>query len=199
MSLAVAALTGDALAEALPALARLRIEVFRAWPYLYDGTLGYESGYLEKLAGARGAVIVAAMDGGEIVGCATGAPLAEVDGAFAAPFKARGIETAPIFYCGESVLRPGYRGRGVGHRFFDAREAHALSLGHRISTFCAVVRPGHHPLAPKDYVPLDAFWAKRGYRKADGLTTTFSWKDVDAAHETAKAMQFWMKDLVQSP
>ncbi|MDX2201995.1 MAG: GNAT family N-acetyltransferase [Hyphomicrobiaceae bacterium] len=195
MSVTIAVLSGAGLVEALPALARLRIEVFRAWPYLYDGTLAYESAYLEKLARADGAVIVAARDGEAIVGCATAAPLDGVDAAFAAPFAARGLDTGAIFYCGESVLRPQYRGLRIGHRFFDEREAQARRLGFSVSTFCAVVRPPGHPLAPSDYVPLDAFWTKRGYAKADGLTTTFAWKDVDTPGETTKTMQFWMRTL----
>ena len=35
-------LTGDAVAGALDDLARLRIAVFRDWPYLYDGDVAYE-------------------------------------------------------------------------------------------------------------------------------------------------------------
>jgi len=35
-------LTGGRLAQGLDAVARLRIEVFRAHPYLYDGSLDYE-------------------------------------------------------------------------------------------------------------------------------------------------------------
>ena len=35
-------LTGAALAAALPDVARLRIAVFRAYPYLYDGDAAYE-------------------------------------------------------------------------------------------------------------------------------------------------------------
>ena len=37
MSLELKPLTGEALSAALPGLAKLRITVFRAWPYLYDG------------------------------------------------------------------------------------------------------------------------------------------------------------------
>ena len=59
MTVRVAPLTGKSMAGALDALARLRIAVFRDWPYLYDGTLEYEQKYLAKLAAARGAVIVA--------------------------------------------------------------------------------------------------------------------------------------------
>lgn len=196
MSIAIKSLTGTELARGLPALARLRMEVFRAWPYLYDGSIAYEQGYLEKFAKAPGAVIVAAEDAGDIVGCATAAPMTVVEPAFAAPFVARGMDVAQIFYCGESVLRASYRGKGLGHAFFDAREEQALALGGiRKSTFCAVVRPAPHPLAPADYVPLDVFWRKRGYERIEGMTCSFTWKDIDQPTETAKTMQFWMKDL----
>ena len=50
MALDVKSLTGEEIHAVLPALARLRMVVFRDWPYLYDGTLEYESGYLEKFA-----------------------------------------------------------------------------------------------------------------------------------------------------
>ncbi|MFP5511018.1 MAG: GNAT family N-acetyltransferase, partial [Alphaproteobacteria bacterium] len=40
----VAALTGAGLEAALDDVARLRIAVFRDWPYLYDGDLAYERG-----------------------------------------------------------------------------------------------------------------------------------------------------------
>ena len=195
MTVEVISLTGKALAAVVPALAQLRIAVFRHWPYLYDGTMDYEAGYLSKFSEAEGAVIVAARDGDAIVGCATAAPLAGVEAEFSAPFRARGWDVSHIFYCGESVLLPAYRGRGLGHSFFDHREAQARSLGGFTHvTFCAVVRPADHPLRPRDHVPLDAFWGRRGYHKAEGMTAQFAWKDIDQPIETAKPMQFWLKD-----
>jgi GNAT superfamily N-acetyltransferase len=174
----------------------MRIAVFRHWPYLYDGTMDYETGYLSKFSKTEGAVIVVARDGDAIVGCATAAPLAGVEAEFSAPFRARGCDISRIYYCGESVLLPAYRGRGLGHSFFDHREAQARSLGgFTHSVFCAVVRPPDHPLRPQDYVPLDAFWSRRGYDRAEGMMTYFAWKDIDQPVETAKPMQFWMKDL----
>jgi GNAT superfamily N-acetyltransferase len=196
MTIRVASLTGKHMATALPALARLRIAVFRDWPYLYDGSLAYEETYLAKLAAAEGAIVVAVHDGDDIVGCATGAPMAAVEAQFAEPFQARGMDIARIFYCGESVLMPAYRGRGLGHAFFDRREAQAMQLGHFTHVaFCAVVRPEGHPLRPKDYVPLDGFWGRRGYAKAEGLLGRFTWKDIDQPAESSKPMQFWMRAL----
>jgi GNAT superfamily N-acetyltransferase len=196
MSVRVERLTGSALTAAVPELARLRMTVFRDWPYLYDGTLDYEEDYLETFSAAAGAVVVAAYDADTMVGAATAAPLAASAEEFAAPFLARGDDPAKIFYFGESVLLKTYRGRGLGHAFFDHREAHARSFGRFAhAAFCAVQRPADHPLKPQDYVPLDAFWAKRGFQKADGLTTSFSWKDIDQPKETAKLMQFWIRAL----
>jgi GNAT superfamily N-acetyltransferase len=196
MSVRVERLTGSALAAAVPELARLRMTVFRDWPYLYDGTLDYEQDYLAAFSSGTGAVVVAAYDGDAMIGAATAAPLLESAEDFAAPYLTRGDDPAQIFYFGESVLLKAYRGKGLGHSFFDHREAHARSFGRfTLAAFCAVQRPADHPLRPQDYVPLDAFWRKRGFEKADGLTTTFSWKDVDQPEETDKPMQFWLKAL----
>lgn len=192
----VETLTGPSLAAALPALAQLRITVFRDYPYLYDGTVAYEQEYLAKFAAGKGAVCVVAFDGDAIIGASTGAPMAEHADEFGAPFAAKGYDLAKLFYCSESVLLKSHRGHGLGHAFFDRREAHARRLGgFTHSTFSSVVRPSDHPLRPADYQPLDPFWTKRGYRKAEGLVTAFSWKDIDQQHATAKQMQFWIKAL----
>lgn len=196
MTVTVEPLTGTALSSALPALAGLRISVFRDWPYLYDGTLDYEQRYIEKFAADSDAVIVAARDGDKIVGVATAAPMTGHADAFAEPFRQRGYDVGRIFYFGESVLLPAYRGRRIGHAFFDHREAHARGLG-RFShaTFCGVVRPDDHPLKPAGYRPLDGFWRSRGYRPLDGLVGSFEWRDVDRSASTSKRMQFWMREL----
>ena len=187
-------LTGDAVGAALDDLARLRIAVFRDWPYLYDGDVEYERDYLRAYQ-SPGAVVVAAQDGARMIGAATGAPMEHHAADFAAAFANRPEPLDQIYYCAESVLLTEYRGHGLGHAFFDGREAQARALGRRYSAFCSVIRPLDHPLRPADYHPLDGFWRKRGYAKADGMTCTFTWKDIDQVQETAKTMQFWTKDL----
>ncbi|HET6321337.1 MAG TPA: GNAT family N-acetyltransferase [Hyphomicrobium sp.] len=196
MALEVKSLTGEEINAVLPALARLRIAVFRDWPYLYDGTLDYEEKYLATFAAAPGAVCIIAKDGDDIVGASTAAPMIEHADEFAEPFEKAGFDLNRIFYCGESVLLKSHRGHGLGHAFFDGREAHARKLGgFTHSTFCRVVRPDDHPLKPADYVPLDGFWKKRGYAPVEGLIATYDWKDIDQPGETTHQMQFWMKPL----
>lgn len=200
MSFVIETLTGAALERALPALARLRIAVFREWPYLYDSTPGYEERYLADFAAAEDSIIVAVRDDDDIVGAATAAPLRDHTAQFATLFEAHDYDPDEVFYFGESVLLPEYRGRGIGHAFFDWREEHARSITgpkgpYRYTTFCAVIRPDDHPLKPRDYRPLDAFWSKRGYRMVEGLIGKLSWKDVDQPGETEKSMQFWIEPL----
>jgi GNAT superfamily N-acetyltransferase len=195
VTLSYAVLKGDDIAPALDDVARLRINVFRGFPYLYDGTLNYERDYLAKFSKAEGAIIVAALWDRKIVGASTGCLLKSEHDEFIAPFRMRSININEIFYCAESVLLPEHRGRGAGPRFFALRESHARGLGMKHAAFCAVERPVEHPARPADYKPLDVFWQRQGYEKVDGLTTTFSWKDVGVDHETPKPMQFWMKSL----
>ena len=192
----VAPVTGAALRDLLPALANLRIEVFRDYPYLYDGTLDYEQRYIAGFAEAADTVVVVARDGETIAGMATASPMQGHADAFAEPFRARGYDIEKLFYCGESVLRHTYRGRGIGHAFFDHREAHGRSLGRLTHvTFCGVVRPADHPLRPTEYRPLDGFWRKRGYAPVEGLVGRYSWREIGADAETEKPMQFWMRAL----
>ena len=188
-------LTGAALAEALPEVARLRIEVFRAWPYLYDGDAAYEEAYLQPYRESDAAILVGAFDGERLVGAATGTPMEDHAADFAAAFAGQGVALEDVFYCAESVLLPGYRGRGIGHAFFDAREDHARALGRSYCAFCGVVRPEDHPLRPEGYRPLDPFWRKRGYAPLPGAVAEFSWKDIDQPAETTHALQFWMRRL----
>ena len=186
-------LTGDHLAQVLGDVARLRISVFADWPYLYDGDLAYEETYLQAYT-KTGAVCVAAWDGDAMVGASTGAPLADHAEDFAEAMPAD-WSASDTFYCAESVLLPGYRGRGVGHAFFDVREAHARALGLTHSVFASVIRPADHPAKPAEYRPLDAFWRARGYAPLAGAIAHFSWRDAGDEAETKKPLQMWGRAL----
>jgi GNAT superfamily N-acetyltransferase len=191
----VSTLSVPDLQAALTDLARLRIAVFRDYPYLYDGALDYEAAYLSRFASARDAIIVAAREGDAIVGCATGSALDETHADFAAPLAAAGINPASTFYFGESVLLPAYRGKGIGHAFFDQREAHARAAGYKRACFCAVIRPDGHPMKPAGYSPLDAFWTGRRYSRLPGAITHFPWTDIGESTSSPKPMQVWLRSF----
>ncbi|MBL6987607.1 MAG: GNAT family N-acetyltransferase [Methylobacter sp.] len=203
--------SGSALEQFIPELARLRIEVFRDFPYLYDGDIDYEKKYLQTYIDCPESVIVIAFDdgsqssslqdsgihtihGGKVVGASTAIPMKYETEELKKPFIEQGYNLDEVFYCSESVLDKNYRGLGIGVRFFEQREAHAEDLGgFKHICFCCVERPIDHPRRPIDYVPLDKFWNKRGYVKHPELNTRYTWKDLDDEDETPKPMTFWLK------
>lgn len=195
MTLDYRMLTGEVLEASLGDVAALRIEVFREWPYIYEGDLAYEEQYLKPYLTTAGAVLVGAFNGTTLVGAATAMPLTTHDDDFGAAFADSPYDPGDIFYCAESVLLSAYRGHGAGHRFFDFREDAARAQGFRFCAFCAVVRPPDHPARPAGYRPLDAFWRARGYAPARGIIAEFSWKDIGDPEETRKSLQFWIRAL----
>lgn len=187
-------LNGDDIWPWFDAIADLRIQIFRGFPYLYDGTRAYEQKYLKHYLNKH-SLIVGAFDGKKLVGAATCGILSEHDKSFSETLSDAGFNPETMLYCGESVLLPEYRGQGIGHAFFDRREAHGRDLGLQFSCFAAVNRPLNHPLKPENYQPLDEFWYKRDYVPLEGVEADFSWKDVDQLKETDKTMQIWLKML----
>lgn len=188
---------GPEISPWLADVARLRIDVFRAWPYLYEGSVDYERKYLAAYAESRDSLFVLAFDDGAVVGASTGLPLADDTVEFHEPFVAQGMAVESVFYFGESVLLPAYRGRGLGHAFFDGREAHARALGGFAWTaFCAVDRADDDARRPPDYRPNDGFWNKRGYQRQPGMTMRLLWEESGRG-EVEHGLTFWLRELEQ--
>lgn len=178
----------------LDALGGLRIRVFREFPYLYDGSLENERDYLRTYQKAADSLMVIVTDSsGKLVGATTCLPMIEEGPEFQEPFIQQGHDLSRIMYFGESILLPEWRGRGLGKMFFERREAHARRLGLKTTAFCAVDRPGDHPLRPADFRSLDGFWESRGYVKQPSLRTSFTWKEIGEETESPKTLTFWMK------
>lgn len=187
-------LCGADIAARIEALAALRIAVFREWPYLYQGSPAYEAGYLDVYVRSPRSLAVLVWDGDCCVAATTAIPLTEAEDAVQAPFRRQGYPLDRISYFGESVVLREYRGRGLGVKFFELREAHARELGLNLYTFCAVNRPLTHSARPASYVGNDAFWSRRGYRKRAKLSTEFAWTDIGETEPTPKPMVFWLRE-----
>lgn len=187
--------SGPGVTGHLEDAAKLRISVFREYPYLYEGDAAAEREYLSGYASCPGSVFVLAEAEGKVVGVSTGLPLTAADPVFRQPFETEGMNPAEWFYFGESVLARDWRGRGIGHRFFDEREAHARSLGFAGTCFCAVERSTDHPLKPPGYRSNDAFWRRRGYVEQPGLKARLAWRQVDSAgSEVMNELVFWTRE-----
>ncbi len=191
VAMRVEVLRSSQISGKLADLARLRIEVFAEWPYLYAGTLEYEERYLAEFARAPSSVLVIAEDCGSIVGASSAMALVDEAPAIRRPFTERTLAEGEWFYLAESVLKREYRGRGLGHQFFEAREALG-EQGFSKFAFCSVVRAPEDPRRPAGHFDLDPFWKRRGYRPTE-LVTELAWREHGEASETAKSLRFWVK------
>jgi GNAT superfamily N-acetyltransferase len=188
--------TGSDVNEIIDDLAQLRITVFHDFPYLYEGSYAYEKEYLKIYSNSRKSFIFSVYDAGKMVGASTCIPLADETEEVQNPFREAFIDVDTVFYFGESILLPAYRGAGLGHRFFDEREAHAASFNtFSLTAFCAVERSEAHPAKPDAYRPNDVFWLKRGYTKNENLQALMEWPDLGEAESSTKKMIFWTRPL----
>lgn len=186
-------LHGPELQPYIDGLGRLRITVFREYPYLYEGSLEYEREYLQSYLRSPRSMVALVLHEGDVVGATTCVPMEDEGPEFQEAFVKAGYDVGTICYFGESILLPEWRGQGLGKEFFRLREEHARSLGSRITTFCAVNRPDDHPLRPAGYQPLDGLWSRQGYVKHPELQATFEWKETGETEESAKTLTFWLK------
>ena len=166
----------------------------RLYERLFSRTLPHSD--IARINSAHGQpVAIDQLPAGDVVGASTGLPLVDDGPGFAAPFAAAGIDPASVFYFGESVLLPAWRGQGLGHAFFDARERHAQALGgFALTAFAAVERADDDPRRPSGHRDHAMFWAGRGYTRQPGLVMQLAWQEVGHASVDHR-LTFWTRPL----
>ncbi|HYQ93023.1 MAG TPA: GNAT family N-acetyltransferase, partial [Candidatus Competibacteraceae bacterium] len=75
-NLRIERLSGKSIERYLPELARLRITVFREFPYLYNGSQEYEEKYLATYVDVPDSVMVLVWSDATVVGASSGLPMA---------------------------------------------------------------------------------------------------------------------------
>ena len=188
-------LKGQDIFSYIPELAKLRIEIFKSYPYLYDGDLDYEHNYLDTYVKCKESIIVIALDQNKVVGASSAIPLEFETIEFQKPFLENGINIKDVFYFGESVLQVAYRGRGLYRHFITEREAAAKEYGSKLAAFAAIERPLDDPKKPEDYVPLNSVWKYFGYKKYPKLCMYYEWKEIGEVLQSPKPLVFWLKKL----
>lgn len=188
-------LKGHDILSYIPELAKLRIEIFKSYPYLYDGDLDYEHNYLDTYVKCKESIMVIILDQDKVVGASSAIPLEFETIEFQKPFLENGINIKDVFYFGESVLQIAYRGRGIYRHLFKEREAAAIEYGSKLAAFAAIERPLNDPKRPKGYVPLNSVWERFGYEKHPELCMYYEWKEIGEVRQTPKPLIFWLKQL----
>lgn len=186
---------GSTIAIHVEAIARLGTRVLHEWPGLYAGDAAHAAGLLAPCVESWRSVAVLVFDGATLVGGSTGLPLADEREAVREPFRAAGIDPARVFLCRDSMLAPPWRGRGLGHRFFDERESHARGLGgFDCTAFLAVDRSADHPLRPPFGRDNEAFWRRRGYAPQGAVRVSLPWPEPGAG-EVVHTLTAWLRPL----
>lgn len=195
MNLEIKLVYGHEISDYINQIARLRIKVFREFPYLYEGDLEYEKKYLARYVNARHSLCILVFDKAELVGMSSCLPFIEEEDDIKKPYLDAGIDIQNSFYFGESILDAKYRGNGLGKDFFKLREEYALKVYPDLirCAFCAVQREADHPLKPPDYRELRQFWHSQGYLLNKSLVLSYKWKDINKKFEDAKTLIFWEK------
>lgn len=157
-------LRGLAINPYLSSVAKLEIDIFREYPYLYEENLVNQINYVKRYAECVNSIMVLVLDGNDIVGVSTGIPLSFDTEKFKKTFVDNGVDIQQVYYLGESLLLPAYRGKKIYHDFFEKRETAAMECGCTISAFISVERPLDDPRRPVDYVPLDMVWHLLGMK-----------------------------------
>ena len=192
----VRSFTGSTLKPYLHSIAKLRVEMFKDFPYFEDPDLAQETQYLRKIIAHKETIGVLIFDNTTLVGASLGCPLLIEEHAIHQPFLERKLDIASYFYFGDSALLKHYRGRGIGHHFFDAREAHVAHYKkYKHICFCIPTHSEVESARPPDYVPLFDFWRKRGYVHYPEMQSYLTWKTIGKAHPVEYPMSFWIKDL----
>lgn len=188
--------TGSGLRPYLHGLAKLRMEVFQEYPYLETPDLYREMDYLRKIASCKEAIAVLIFDHSTLVGSALGYPLSLEDPTVLKPLIDRNFDISSSFLFGDPLLLTQYRGRGIGHHFFDARESHVQHLPkYKHICFYTFDIPACDPLKPADYVPLTDFWRKRGYIHHPEIHFELPWKSPKEGQIKMRPMSFWYKEV----
>jgi len=190
-------LRGSEISNWLKQIAELRIQIFREWPYLYDGSLEYEVSYLRRYTKAERSFVIIALDGEQVIGASSCIWLPEEsEMELKKPFIEYNFNLEKGVYFGESVLYSQYRGQGIGAEFMRIRESFAKDeCAADYAAFCSVVRLNEHELKPDSYVPLDDFWTRRGFKRVQGMECQLCWKDIDKPQEDYKKLNFWVKNF----
>lgn len=190
----VRSFVGSSIKPHLHSIAKLRAEVLQDFPHCEEPNLSKETEYLKKVAAFKESITVLIFDRHTLVGCGNGYPLSLTDPSLIKPFKENDLPIETYFFLGEVLLLKQYRGRGMGHHLFDAREAHVFSLK-EFKHICFCMPLGGSEDRPPDFVSLDEFYRRRGYIQHFELKYSTSKICVRKQAPTEQMGIFWIKDL----
>lgn len=189
-------LQGKEIIPYLPDLMQLRLKIFKEYPYLYEGHSQDEENYIKKFINQERAIFLLALSDKKVVGVATALPLEFESEAIKKPFLEHRFDISKMFYLGEQILLPEYRGQGFGGRFFIECERLIKNFEqYAIITFCAIKRSENDPRRPAEYRALDNYFKRQGYEKHPELIAELNWTEIGDKEKSPHLLVFWLKKI----
>lgn len=179
-------------------IAHMRISIFKEFPYLYEGSIEYERGYLETYFQSQESVISLLFEKENVVGYASAIPLEQEFAEIQKSFIDAGLNVKEYLYVGELMLQKPQQGLGFFNHWKNFGMQLAKDRGFKYWTGMTVDRPENHPLKPAGYIPLDTLWKRCGAIKDERLKATIPWKQIDTQKEEVNTLSFWIVDLAKS-
>lgn len=199
MNYKIETFTGLAVTPWIESVSQLRIEIFREFPYLYEGNFEYEKNYMSGYLSDPRAVFVLVKDGNNLVGAATGMPLisdSDIVKDARCVFEKHALTCEEYYYFGEAVLLPAYRGKGLYTKLITVRERKAKEFGFTRLCFLAVRQRNNHPLKPDGFQGTDRIFEHAGFRKTE-MSIKYDWPTIQpdgSAKNSKHVMFFWIKN-----
>ncbi|MDD2558757.1 MAG: GNAT family N-acetyltransferase [Desulfuromonas sp.] len=188
-------LNGAKIEEHLEAIAKLRIDIFSEYPYLYKGDASYEKKYVQTYAESKQSVVIVALAGSALAGAMTGIPLLGEMDELKTPFVSGQFPLESIYYVGELLFYPAYRDKGIGSVMLKQLEDYVRKIGgFRYLTCATVIRSDNHPMRPENFKPIDRFLNHVNFAKLEGVTASLAWPGLDGKTRHHD-LRFWMKSL----
>jgi hypothetical protein len=188
-------LRGNEITPYLSSIAKLLIDTFKEYPYLHQDDLFNLINFLKMYSECPNSIVLLVIDDNSIVGMSSGIPTSSDSEKFQKPFLDNGIDIKEVYYLGDSVLLPKYRGNKIYRDFFAKREMAAVEFSCSICAFISVERPPNDPRRPNNYVSLEEIWERYGYKKHSHLYIEQEWIDVGDKEPSKKKFVYWLKYL----
>ncbi|HEV2601172.1 MAG TPA: hypothetical protein VGT41_02640 [Candidatus Babeliales bacterium] len=192
-------LTGQNLQTITSFMAQQRVEAFREYPYLYEGTVAEDTEYVQWLVGLQHSAVAASYLDGEPVGFVSGIAFVDNEQEFkgsCALFEENGLDPKDFYYVPEAIVAAAHRNKSLFTRLHSLLEEHVKSLGYKAS--CLVLESHEqHPLKPVDYKGPDEAFIKTGYSKTRMLTSC-AWPTIQPdgpAKNQVHPLTYWIKNL----
>lgn len=191
---------GEHIKKFISCVSQLRLDMFREFPYLYQGTYEYEKKYMEGYANNSKSMLGLAYAEKTLAGVFTGMPLisdSEIVKDSKLLFIANNIDPSSYYYYGEVLVLPQFRRLRLPNLLSSRMDFEAKNMGFDNACFMAVSRSDDHPLKPKEYVKPDKLWERYGYKKMN-LCAKYHWPTIhsDASvKDEENILEYWHKPL----